>query len=256
MIDTLTVQDSLDESKAFSYASSIPFLKEHPTIKFKKGLNIVFGQNGSGKSTILKMMGSTLAAIQGGRSVLTKQYAFDHANMGFGCTLIHDGQGIMYCDPTTDIGLIGGQFDSDFMMEGVSSVVFSSKESNGYKTLKKVEPILNVIMGKAEFPKDIENRIDYHRLTQEPFFAHSITGSIPIGQPSLLMDEPDTHLSLPVQRNLWQVLGNPKYAENFQLIIATHSLFALDIPHANYIDMQDGYRETCKETLKAFVQSL
>jgi len=79
-----------------------------------------------------------------------------------------------------------------------------------------------------------------------------LSGSIAVGQQTIIMDEPESFLSIPMQVAFWRrILGeDPKRFERLQLIVATHSPFAFRLSHANYIEMNPGYLRECKEALK------
>lgn len=73
-----------------------------------------------------------------------------------------------------------------------------------------------------------------------------LTGSIPQGQRTIILDEPETGLSLPFQAGFWRNVMASKKAAGFQIIVATHSPFALNIEGANYIETSPGYLDTCR----------
>ena len=58
------------------------------------------------------------------------------------------------------------------------------------------------------------------------------------------------NFSLVWQARLWTLLANPQVAERFQVIVASHSAFALGSPHAHYIDLQNGFREEAEQALR------
>jgi ABC-type cobalamin/Fe3+-siderophores transport system ATPase subunit len=62
------------------------------------------------------------------------------------------------------------------------------------------------------------------------------------GPITILLDEPDRSIDLQYQYGLWSAIR--KYSNKIQFIIASHNLFAFDIPNANYIEMSKGYVET------------
>ncbi len=51
--------------------------------------------------------------------------------------------------------------------------------------------------------------------------------SIPLGRQTILLDEPEANLSLLLQARLWMLIQHPKVRETFQIIVASHSLFAI-----------------------------
>lgn len=55
---------------------------------------------------------------------------------------------------------------------------------------------------------------------------------------SLLLDEPDMHLSLPAQYYLWKNIF-PMLSKQFQLIISSHSVFALLLKNQGIVSRED-----------------
>lgn len=78
--------------------------------------------------------------------------------------------------------------------------------------------------------------------------------SMPIGdRVTALLDEPDAHLSIPAQAELWRRLE--RLAANVQLVVATHSPFALSA-NATIIEMVPGYVDACRAALRTLVQTI
>lgn len=71
----------------------------------------------------------------------------------------------------------------------------------------------------------------------------------PAGPRTILMDEPESGFGLPWQAGFWHNVMRSAQAKNFQIIVATHSPFALNVPDAHYIETQPGYLEECRTTL-------
>lgn len=64
---------------------------------------------------------------------------------------------------------------------------------------------------------------------------------------TVLLDEPEDGLSLPMQAQLWKILQ--RVATRFQVIVATQSPLAFVQPHALFIELEDGFVEACRQTL-------
>lgn len=253
---------SLKTSKLFSYAADLKYFKENKRIQFKPGLNILFGPNGCGKSTILNMAAIHLAAAQGGVSTVTQSWidqAVDSdifekrepkSNLG-GVTVKHDGQPVMYGNPREAVGLRSGRFDDDFMMKGVLNA--TDRSSTGFKTLNRLNDMFHLTLHPDEFPKEIQfvmNRKSVNSAWKAKFDVVDalLTPSIPKGQPTFIFDEPESGLALPIQANIFTTLHNMALEKGIQVIAASHSPFCLGLPHANYIDMEPGnlaYIEEC-----------
>lgn len=263
MINKLTIHKKINQKSnpsSFRYIQDLPHIYGK-TFEFKKGLNIIVGQNGSGKSTLLRMMALYLCAIQSGVSVITETWLrsildFD-SNPVFSCDLKHDGSPILFCDPRENIGVKGGVFDNDFFLEGVKTTI--NKGSTGEKTLERIGHSIGVILEKEKMPDSIENKLlnaiqGYNDVWLKKYkkAMELIQPNIKTGQKTILMDEPESFLSIPYEIGFWKrIIGEKKDRfENLQLVVATHSPFAFDIPFANYIEMEDGYLEKCRNALE------
>lgn len=243
MISEIDFSD-LPKSKVFAYAKELDFFKTHTKVEFEPGLNILFGPNGCGKSTILRMAALTLAAEQGGVSTITSTWLSDIFDFGGECKLdgiqvSHDGQPLMYGNPRNAVGLFGGgaAFDDDFFSEGLANI--QSKASTGLTTMNRLNRMLAVALGKAPFPAKVDERVNGS--TRHKAAMALLKASIPVGQQTLIFDEPESGLGIPVQGNLFGVLHKAAKENGFQLIVATHSAFALGLPGCNYIEMSPGY---------------
>jgi len=243
---------ALDTSAGFSYAAKLAFFQQNTQVTFQPGLNILFGPNGCGKSTILRMAALTLAAEQGGISTITSSWLdevfdrFKNANKLEGIKVLHDGEPILYGNPRNAVGLYGGgaAFDDDFMMEGLQNI--QSKLSTGYTTMQRLGRMLATVQGETPFPAKIDDRIGLLKRAagkdkDDVLALKLLKASILKGQRTLIFDEPESGLGIPAQRNVFNMLYAAARKNDFQLIIATHSVFALGLPGANYIEMQPDY---------------
>ncbi len=255
----------LAKSKLFGYVAEVPFFKGRKSLEFKPGLNILFGPNGSGKSTVLGMLGQTMCATQGGVSVLTQDCVSNTVDMfatlkrkgdgdreamvdKLGLKVHHDGQPVLFSDPRKAVGLVGGSFDDDFFDQGVQEAMSASRRSHGQLTLSRSNAALAALLGKVEFPAEV--RVTMSKKHVNDLWVQAIElveermkGNITAGQRTVLLDEPEANFSLVWQQRLWKLLSNPQVAQDFQVIVASHSPFSLGIGHAHYIDFEPGYRE-------------
>lgn len=239
----------LPTSATFGYAKDLPFLKDRERLEFKPGLNIIFGPNGSGKSTVLRMLAESMAAFQGGVTKVTETVLSDLRRTNgvdpMGVTVAHDGQAVVFCDPRHAVGLFHGAFDFDFMDRGMQEAMGSQKQSHGQNSMRRLHQVLGLILGNEPFPvfEGVNTSGDPHRPNEaRNLLAKRMTASVPKGQPSILLDEPEANYSLLWQARLWGLLEKPENTEKYQVIVATHSAFALGIPHAHYIDVDPMFR--------------
>lgn len=263
MIESITY-DAARGTK-FPYAAQIEYFKKSPVTRFKPGLNIVYGANGSGKSTLLQLLGQSLAAVQGGRSVVTQAWLsdlleFGSKAIGLPCDVVHDGQPIMYHDARSVVGLFGGSaaFDDDFFSEGIEACV--AKGSVGQLSMQRGARLFNVLVADRKgatadgFPKEVEWK--YPRTSTYADTAARIAAVEALfearcakGPKTLLFDEPESGFSMPWQAAMWRNIFARVDPAKFQVIVATHSPFALGIKDAHYVEMTPGYSEECLSVL-------
>lgn len=245
----------LSKNKEFGYAAKLNFFKKNKKIEFKPGLNIIYAPNGTGKSTILSMMALSMACKQSGESVVTGKWnsIFGFENLD-GIEVFHDGQPAMYCNPREAVGLIGGSaaFDDDFMSEGIAELRLS--ESTGKTTLYRMGKIVNILMGKDKIADEIKfKKISPEYIKEDR--AKLLEARIPVGQKSILLDEPESGLAVPVQQRLFALLDKAAKEQDLQIIVATHSVFALGCD-ANFIELEPEYVVSAKASVMYLLSAI
>lgn len=255
---------NLAQSKLFGYAAKLPYFAGKKSIEFTPGLNILFGPNGCGKSTVLNMLADTMAARQGGTSHVTQDYIRQTVDSyekdpakqdSIGIKCIHDGQPVVFADTRNTVGLIGGSFDDDFFDKGLAEVM-TKNVSHGQRSMSRLNSALETLVTPEKFPKSVVYKVSRKTVNSTWQAALDIVdsrmkGSIEPGPRTLLLDEPESNFSLVWQARLWKLLALKAEAENFQVIVATHSPFALKIPTANYVDLDALYRVEAELLLTA-----
>jgi predicted ATPase len=215
-------------------------------IEFGPGVNILWGRNASGKSTILQLLSQWFHCYQGGRSLVTRTSLSDvgkgiHQTILDGAEVKHDGKPVSYYNPEKVIGVAGSQLDDDFIDEGIRSVWLkgSSGQHTGDGLMRAVK-------------QDVGKEVQWNAYkSQEPFIAAvdaMLASNAPDGPRTILLDEPDRSLDLDNAAKVWKQLPFPRSPR--QLIVATHSPFALNIAGAKYIELTPGYLEMCRQLFK------
>lgn len=79
-------------------------------------------------------------------------------------------------------------------------------------------------------------------------------------KPTLLLDEPDSHLSIPIQNRIWKILTHEKVLSHYQIIVATHHILPIvwlrqgKLSRDNFIELKKGYLdELIQENSKLFI---
>lgn len=251
------------KNSPFVYIADQPNLAGK-TFRFKSGLNILIGPNGSGKSTILKACGLSLAAVQGGQSTVSEEWCreafgfFGQDKIIFPWETQHNGRPAAFVDPRINLGLTAGgaAFDDSFFALGVSNLMF--RGSTGEKTMAQISRAVGMILGKISPPTEImrtstlaDNRVNDIWSRRMEVASEYLQGDGMPGPVTILMDEPESYLSIPMQVGFWKrfMSEDASRFDNLQVIVATHSPFALDVPFANYIELGKGYLLECREAM-------
>jgi predicted ATPase len=212
---------------------------------FENGLNILCGPNGSGKSTLLTMMAKYFMCEQGGIPKATTMSIGDlFRGLGSddlldGASFDHDGWGVCYQNPSNVVGMLGSSFDDDFFMEGVRNL--ATRASVGETSLMGFDRICEHIVDNAELLGVEEFRRSVNDLWVNRLDA------MEKGQQTLFLDEPERSFDISHLIYFWKVMKS--ISKNFQVIIASHSVLSLDIPGANYIELEEGYVDRCRSEL-------
>lgn len=234
--------------------------KDARSFDFGPGINVLWGPNGSGKTTVIRALARLFHCEQSGFPVVTsaslnslldrrgslfrtdKEQLHYHETLRASVTVQHDGQGVCSFDPSVAPGLLGGgaAFDDDFFSEGVVNTMF--KGSSGQTTEFRLQKVLATIVNKQT--PNVERRMrqeeanGYHGQRIQVADAW-LKPSIEQGPPTILFDEPERSFDLQHQIAIWRVMR--AYADEVQFIVASHNFFALQLPEAHYIEMTPGY---------------
>jgi predicted ATPase len=245
MIKALYIKDP--DNGPVKWWPDVEALSKREVIHFEPGINLIWGPNGVGKSTLLSALARLSHCEQGGRSTITRSSVdsfFEIADMKKirdGMRLEFDAHSVRMFDSSKTIGLRHGAFDDDFFSLGLSGLKLQ-RASRGQGTIAKLnqvmEPAENVVWAMT---RDHVNTLWRKRL--DFIEEHCWTADIEPGPSTILMDEPDMSLDWPNKEMLWASIER----SSAQLIIATHSLFALCLP-ANIISLgPPKYLEECRE---------
>lgn len=243
----------------------IEALKAPRTFTFKPGLNILWGKNGSGKSTLLKALARVFHCEQSGFPVITQasldelagRWRFNdrtgYKNLPKVFKIKHDGQAVRHFDPSHAVGLIGGAFDWDFGEMGIVNTM--TKASSGQTTLFRFDKLIKQ-MADNEVPELEDRLVDrmndvWNAKKDVAMSLLKATKGVPKGQPTVLLDEPERSFDLRHQMAVWRLIRS--LSTQVQFIVASHSLFALDLPEAHYIEMDPGYLEEAQTVRKVLM---
>lgn len=256
MIEALQIRDP--ETTVIPWWTKVDALKDVDEFTFQpKGLTILWGPNGSGKSTLLKALARLTHCEKAGIPKITRS-SMDHFYDGYGSDkilkhgfhLVHDGKPVHFYDPTSEPGLTSGQFDDDFFSDAMATMRLRQVSSGqrtaagqiriieSAKTLEKVGCAFSLKQANEQWKWSYENAS----------YALKATVKNRNGKRTVLLDEPGRSLDIPRQAGMWDGLARQN---KFQLIIATHSVFALNIESAKFIDLEEGYLAECRKAVES-----
>jgi|GEM_PF-2647831 len=290
--DELT-EDEKDshESEFYAYKQNL-FQNFGKNLELKAGLNILFGDNSCGKSTLLRMIARETFSYEGYGSnakysgwtafnplneitlnpVEEKQEFTLRANkneyfyLEGKVRLDWNGAFTFYKD-CTDFNQVLKNKEGKTLSKDFSNLTQLSMTSEGASTINNVieidEAINNVpsLMNyDPKFTNLLENQIkegeNYEYLKKNlEFWKNHLKSLGDNSIPTFLLDEPDAHLSLINQFTIWNMLIRESKEKNIQLIVATHSPIPLFYKEANIFSFKEGYDIKIKNLMKNFINN-
>ena len=257
------------------FAANLPCLKDK--IEFKPGLNVLFGPNGCGKSTTLKIMGAYCGIKGGGWSRFPdpldlkrgvgesiKKTKLPDAFKGLspaGCEakVIWDGTPSFLNHSGNDNPMATVFFESaDESPDGMTDMheqigLMMGKPSEGQLRIHKLRKVLEIALKPPDLTKIPDRMVNDTWKEGWTIFAKYVSKLDRTGPATLLLDEPDKSLSIENQIMFWKDII-PKMSTKLQLIVASHSPFCINVK-ANFIDMQNGYLEETRKAVHSFMET-
>lgn len=243
------------------YAKKLPALKR--PLAFGSGLTVLFGPNGCGKTTALRIAGAYAGCPEhGGWPAFVEPVYLRTLGETYPEALAHhaprdctaevgwDGSATFLYLAGANEGLpIAFGMESDGLTSDMERIFGDRQMSSGQRTLLRLNRIAERLKAPPDLavpPPDRGHVNDQWRNAMEAFSSYVST--LPrTGPATLLLDEPDRSLSIPVQSDLWRLL--PKMATSIQVLVASHSAFALRCEGATVIEMEKGYVDACRKAL-------
>lgn len=233
---------------------NVEWLKGKKTLEFSPGLNILFGPNGSGKSTVLTTIAKYLCCFDGDHQLVGQDTLFGMRkgpDFLTGVEVVHDGSPIIHFDPSQHVGMIEGAaaFDWDFCDDLMGTVLF--KGSAGQTTLKRMNLMLSVALGHTPWPEVV-----WKSTRRDTALVKMLAGDgTRSGGPTLLLDEPSANLDLRTEMAMFKAIK--RIADSgVQVIVATHSMFALHFKGANYIDTEPSYHKVAAVDVEVYFREV
>jgi energy-coupling factor transporter ATP-binding protein EcfA2 len=233
------------------FAKKFPLAKQLAKTKLSPSLNILWGENGSGKTSILQIMAAYSFCHGGGWTRLLSPIEL----RGFGISgrtpnelphaLARNSPGESRCEMDWDRAPVffdngndtpGSIIDGDptnspdGILSGVDGIVLRMKKpSSGQMRKFKLNTILNRLQDAPDFKsykprKDINDTWQKCLKEQADYLAQRPESTDT--RVTILMDEPEKHLDLATANRFWNEVI-PHLTKFAQVIIATHHPLAL-----------------------------
>lgn len=258
MIKKLTITDPNDTP--INYINEIDWLRNN-VITFKHGLNLIIGENGTGKTTLLSMIAMTMHCYQGGNIRITKKSikdlvkCSDNKYIGYnGYEIEHDNSLCYYLKYGKSVGMNYSLIDDDFFEEGLKSIILHG--SDGELSMNKIVDLDTQIKSTSyninNILEDMDKRyINYNALVQSSFMiaTEKLRKNTKTTEcKTILLDEPDGSMSIINQEILWKYLL--QMSSNIQLITTSHSVIPLGYKNINIIETSKDYYKNIQRILK------
>lgn len=248
------------------FAKDLPALKRK--IKLRPGVNVLVGENGSGKTTLIRLLAAYSSCPDTGWSRWPTPHdlrgfgtdrpypnKFDELSLAGGCTanVRWDGTASYYSEtfkedaPVHDFREGGSSYNTiekAFLMRQASSGQLRlAVLSKVFEAVRDQLPDLGACSKAAKHMNDV-----WQGYAKK--FEDYVNTMKPTGVPSVLMDEPDRGLSLVNQARFWARISEVPITR-VQLVISTHSVFAMGAANANIIELTPGFIAAFTEGLSA-----
>jgi predicted ATPase len=252
------------------FAAELPALKGK-TLGLGPGFTVVFGPNGCGKSTLLRMLGAyaSIAEDGGWSGPVEPTYlrGFKANNDSFPavfkelapgkCDAEVDWDGVpafLHMSAFSDAPMMAFGMPSDGLVSDSERLSLQlGKASAGQNRLFRLQKLFDTAKRPPDLTK-VAKWKDYNDLWRgaEKHFVSYVKKLPRDGTATLLLDEPDRSLDICNQAAFWTNIM-PRVGAKVQVIVATHSPFALLVKGATIIDMIPG---TADQARKAIVDAV
>lgn len=261
MLYRLTIRDP--KKTPVPHWHKVPFLKGKTEFEFEPGLNIVYGPNGSGKSTLLTGLAIELHVWLTNWPRVTKESVmlFNRpTGMADGLVIDHDGTPARYLGVDEPAFAPTGGIKKQELKALKATADMRNKAaknmSHGQASVAKLVRFLKAKPERVRYSMSAKKAT----ATWKPYYDCAVESlknkSKQKGAPKqqvILLDEVDRSLDFARQAAVWKQLR--LLAKNHQIIIASHSPFAVNVPGAHYIETTPHYLNNSRKALSLLLEA-
>lgn len=260
MIASVEIKDN--KRTSCGYMSDIEALANGKVYTFKKGVNVIVGKNGCGKTTLLETIYDFMLCHRSVSSEAPKK-ALDFPHI-FPISLGEDNRLLDGVKVKADYRgkvyrlLCDNELQSSLVCDDIQSIAMRmdmSASSTGEKMLTALDYTIGALFDKKDnhkFPieelvkmREGANRTWAERL--DNLFAYYKENRIEVSDGDFeftaLMDEPDRNLDMDNIRSIYKLLS--KHKKGVQIIAVIHNpmlIYKLSkCKHVNFVEMTEGY---------------
>lgn len=253
MVTKVIIKDNTNTP--LHYLPDLPNFKNGKEYIFKTGVNIIVGENGCGKTTLLKLIERYLMVEYSECNKGEFNSNINKLFRGLGKETFFSGADVYadYVRNTFRLSHVNEKTQREALktFNEFGTAWQQANSSTGEGVAIALNYLFNFIFGgkaslKYDYSQFKENYPQYYEYTQ----SHKIKGD----EWTILMDEPDRNLSLDNIEQIKSVLDFHK--ENTQIIATIHNpllIYSLSYTDANFIELTEGYIKKVREKVNHLV---